>query len=98
MEFFERGDLYKVLHTEKEKNPLSLLQRMRMARHTALGVNYMHDLGLMHRDIKSMNILVTNDYECKLTDFGCTKVVNERQAHNTVATGMRFFFLIHFNF
>jgi serine/threonine protein kinase len=27
----------------------------------------MHDSGLMHRDIKSMNILVTEDYECKLT-------------------------------
>lgn len=40
MEFFPKGDLYKVLHTDKEKHPLSLLQRMRMARHTSLAIRY----------------------------------------------------------
>jgi serine/threonine protein kinase len=38
--------------------PLSLLQRMRMARHCAMGLAHLHNKGVLHRDIKSMNILV----------------------------------------
>lgn len=87
MEYFPKGDLYKVLHSEPEKHPLSLLARMRMARHVALAITYLHDNHFLHRDIKSMNILVTEDYECKLTDFGTAKLVNERQNYNTLNTG-----------
>jgi serine/threonine protein kinase len=58
-----------------------------MARHCALGVSFLHGNGLMHRDIKSMNILVTEDYSCKLTDFGCAKLANAASVLNTVNSG-----------
>jgi len=88
MEYFPLGDLFGVMHKHPEKHPLSLIQRMRMARHVALSVAYLHDLGFIHRDIKSMNILVTADYECKLTDFGCAKLIAEdNSAMHTVASG-----------
>jgi len=85
MEYFPKGDLYGILYKKKEY--LSMLQRMRMARHCALGVAFLHGLHFLHRDIKSMNILVTEDYSCKLTDFGTAKVVSERQVFNTVNSG-----------
>jgi serine/threonine protein kinase len=56
MEYMVKGSLYDVLHVRKE--PLSLIQRMRMARQCALGVAHLHAAGVIHRDIKSMNILV----------------------------------------
>jgi hypothetical protein len=75
MELMAHGSLYDVLHTKKEA--LSVITRMRMARHCALGLQHLHDLKVMHRDIKSMNILVTDSYSCKLTDFGCAKSLND---------------------
>jgi serine/threonine protein kinase len=60
MELMDNGSLYNVLHVRHD--PLSLLQRMRMARHCALGLAHLHSKGVLHRDIKSMNILVRHRY------------------------------------
>jgi serine/threonine protein kinase len=86
MEFMTKGSLYDVLHNRKET--LSVITRMRMARHCALGLQHLHDLKVMHRDIKSMNILVNDGYSCKLTDFGCAKSLNDQGAIlNTANSG-----------
>lgn len=81
------GDLFGVLHKKADKHPLSLIQRMRMSRHVALGIQVLHNNNIIHRDVKSMNVLVNQDYNCKVTDFGCSKVSNEFNVFNTVNTG-----------
>lgn len=85
------GDLFGVLHKKADKHPLSLIQRMRMSRHCALGIQVLHNNKIIHRDVKSMNVLVNKDYNCKVTDFGCSKVSNEFSAFNTVNTGTLLF-------
>lgn len=75
MEYMPKGSLFDVLHKRHEK--ISIIQRMRMARHCALGLDFLHRSGIIHRDVKSMNILVSDDYSCKLTDFGCSKIIND---------------------
>lgn len=87
MEYFQKGSLYEVLHINNEK--LSLLQRMRMAKHCALGLEHLHKLGVIHRDIKSMNILVADDLSCKLTDFGTAKNLKDKECNqiNTANSG-----------
>jgi len=41
----------------------------------------------MQRDIKSLNVLVTEGYSCKLTDFGCSKLISDRDYINTLNSG-----------
>eukprot|EP01125_Pyxidicula_operculata_P019552 TRINITY_DN709_c5_g1_i2.p1 TRINITY_DN709_c5_g1~~TRINITY_DN709_c5_g1_i2.p1 ORF type:complete len:563 (-),score=165.05 TRINITY_DN709_c5_g1_i2:16-1704(-) len=84
MEYVVNSDLFSLLHKNrmKQQQQLSFLQRLRMARHIALALQFIHSHNIMHRDIKSMNILVTEDYKCKLTDFGCAKFIIGGGANN----------------
>lgn len=44
---------------------------------TLLGVQYLHKEGIIHRDIKGDNILVSNGSVVKLADFGCSKQIDD---------------------
>jgi len=47
-----------------------------MARQTAQGMNYLHKSNpkIVHRDLKSLNLLVDDNYNVKVADFGLSKV------------------------
>jgi serine/threonine protein kinase len=69
MELCDRS-LYQFLHQTKE--PLSQELAMQMARDTASGLAYLHEQSppIIHRDIKSMNLLLTVNKTVKLCDYG----------------------------
>lgn len=71
-EYLTRGSLHRVLHSGKQD--LSLALRVRMAMDTARGVSYLHHSSIVHRDLKSPNLLVNDDYTVKVCDFGLSKV------------------------
>lgn len=69
-EHAERGSLHDVLH-----NPSIGLEwrlRWRMAKQVTMGLNYLHhfDPVILHRDLKSFNILVDDRWDVKICDFG----------------------------
>jgi len=72
MEYIKKKSLFDVLY--RSRFQLSLLHRIRMSRHCLRALVWLHGKDIAHRDVKSLNILVTDDYSCKLTDFGCAKL------------------------
>jgi serine/threonine protein kinase len=71
MELMEEGSLQQVLHSDRT---LAWSQRVKMAKGIAAGLAYLHGEGIVHRDIKSMNVLLNSQLEAKLSDFGLAKV------------------------
>lgn len=41
--------------------------------HLVMAVEYMHGKGIVHRDLKSENILINTEYQIKIVDFGTAK-------------------------
>ncbi|WP_395787504.1 protein kinase [Aquimonas sp.] len=64
--------------------------RLKLLRKLLAAVAHAHDRLLVHRDIKPHNVLVTNDGEPKLLDFGIAKSIEAEHASQT-RTAERFF-------
>ena len=67
------GSLLELVH----KNKVNVTWRMcmKIARDSARAVAYLHNLTpkILHRDLKSENLLLDNSFNCKLTDFGLSR-------------------------
>ena len=70
-ELVEGGDLQQRLD---EVGTFNEEQASKIMRQILLGLNFMHKLGIMHRDMKPANVLMTskdkNNIDVKITDFG----------------------------
>ncbi|KVH91420.1 serine/threonine-protein kinase EDR1-like isoform X1 [Cynara cardunculus var. scolymus] len=77
-EFLPRGSLFKLLHRSNVQ--LDEKRRMRMALDVAKGMNYLHTSNpiIVHRDLKTPNLLVDKNWVVKVCDFGMS-----RMKHNT---------------
>ncbi|RID48857.1 hypothetical protein BRARA_I05336, partial [Brassica rapa] len=77
-EYMPLGSLEDHLHDlPPAKNPLDWNTRMKIAAGAARGLEYLHDRmkpPVIYRDLKCSNILLGEDYQPKLSDFGLAKV------------------------
>ncbi|KAL2597875.1 hypothetical protein AAZV13_11G190000 [Glycine max] len=70
----------------KRKGSLNWKQRYDIILGTARGLNYLHEefhVSIIHRDIKSENILLDEQLQPKVSDFGLVKLLPEDQSHLT---------------
>ncbi|KAJ6326807.1 hypothetical protein OIU78_013818 [Salix suchowensis] len=72
-EFLPRGSLFKTLH--KNSPAVDIRRRLKMALDVARGMNYLHHRNppILHRDLKSSNLLVDKNWTVKVGDFGLSK-------------------------
>jgi len=74
MELCEKGSLYDLLN--KEATTLDWVRGIHFLRDMAEGVTVLHEhkpAAIIHRDLKSLNLLVTKEYKVKLCDFGLSR-------------------------
>ena len=71
LEYVAGESLNRILAREK-KLPLS--QALKLAEEIAEALDYAHTQGVVHRDIKPGNILITEDGHAKIADFGIAKL------------------------
>ena len=75
MEFCPGGDLFDQLYRHKS---FSLKDVRIFSSQILLPLEYLHALGIVHRDLKLENVLVAQDGALKLTDFGFAKKIKYR--------------------
>ncbi|KAK3165002.1 hypothetical protein QOZ80_1AG0027660 [Eleusine coracana subsp. coracana] len=91
-EYVNNGNLEQWLHgAMSQHGVLSWENRMKVLLGTAKALAYLHeaiDPKVVHRDIKSSNILIDDEFNSKVSDFGLAKLLNSDKSHiNTRVMG-----------
>lgn len=74
-EFVSGGSLYKHLHEGGKGNFLSWNQRFNVILGMAKGLSHLHQLNVIHYNLKSSNILIDSSGEPKVGDFGLARLL-----------------------
>ncbi|PIN02509.1 Tyrosine kinase [Handroanthus impetiginosus] len=86
-EFLPRGSLYKLLH--RLNIQIDEKRRIKMALDVAKGMNYLHTSHpiIVHRDLKSPNLLVDKNWVVKVCDFGMSRLQHHTFLSSKSAAG-----------
>ncbi|KAI8023140.1 putative receptor-like protein kinase [Camellia lanceoleosa] len=86
-EYVNNGNLEQWLHgAMRQHGNLTWEARMKILLSTAKALAYLHEAiepKVVHRDIKSSNILIDDDFSAKVSDFGLAKLLGAGKSHIT---------------
>uniref|UniRef100_A0A4W3J850 Mitogen-activated protein kinase kinase kinase n=1 Tax=Callorhinchus milii TaxID=7868 RepID=A0A4W3J850_CALMI len=82
MEYCAHGQLYEVLRAGRQVTPQLLVD---WSSGIASGMSYLHLYKIIHRDLKSPNVLVTHDDTVKISDFGTSKQLSDKSTKMSFA-------------
>ena len=92
-ELMGRGSLFHILHQQRvvgsagkseSFDVTKLRTRLMLSMDIADGMRFLHESGVVHRDLKSANVLVSTDGRAKIADFGLSSFKQD----NTHVTGV----------
>ena len=83
MEYCEGGDLDKLLN-QRNKIPLNDNFIWKLFIQIVIGLAELHDMKILHRDLKTSNIFLTKNYDIKIGDLGVAKKLSENNFAKTV--------------
>ncbi|MCE8163376.1 MAG: protein kinase [Candidatus Moeniiplasma glomeromycotorum] len=86
MDYAENGTLNKFINDNKYKEH-DWNFNANLIKQITLGLAYIHHENIIHRDLKSMNILLTYGYQAKISDFGLSKIKNITSSQSNDAKG-----------
>ncbi|CAH1432325.1 unnamed protein product [Lactuca virosa] len=95
-QYANKGGLHEILHGRKGGNEggivLNWNQRVKIAYGAARGLEYLHEKvqpPIVHRDIRSSNVLVFDDFQSKISDFSLCNMSSDNTArlHSTRVLG-----------
>ncbi|CAH8369320.1 unnamed protein product [Eruca vesicaria subsp. sativa] len=89
-EFMKYGSLEDVLHDPKKAGPkLNWFARQKIAIGAARGLAFLHhncNPHIIHRDMKSSNVLLDENLEARVSDFGMARLMSAMDTHLSVST------------
>ncbi|KAJ0891529.1 putative protein kinase RLK-Pelle-CrRLK1L-1 family [Helianthus annuus] len=86
-EYMSNGTLYHQLH--KADTPLTWLTRLNIAIGAGRGLAYLHTSRVIHRDVKSSNILLDENWAAMISDFGLSKIGPDNQPISCVNASVK---------
>ncbi|GMI93259.1 wall associated kinase 3 [Hibiscus trionum] len=85
-EYVPNGSLHYHIHNPNKATSISWEDRLRIATETANALAYLHSatvIPVIHRDVKSSNILLDEKYTAKVSDFGASRLIPVDQTQIT---------------
>ncbi|KAL6056515.1 Tyrosine-protein kinase abl1 [Balamuthia mandrillaris] len=79
-EFMARGDLRHFLMSEQGQSMVDHQMMLAMAKEIAVGLSHLHSEGIIHRDLASRNLLLTEEYSIKISDFGLSRLKRDTES------------------
>jgi len=85
MEYCDGGDLGQLLDKKIKKNEKQFEEEFiwKIFIQICLGLGYIHNQKILHRDLKTLNIFLTKDFDVKIGDLGVAKILTNQNFAKT---------------